>query len=228
VTDQATKRPQSDASSRRARRADERWENIVRSAIRVFGEKGYDRTTIRDVAEEVGMLGGSLYYYIDSKEDLLVAVLEEAHRRGWEALTVPPIDETDVLTAVRTVVERHVTFIAENALISSIFYYEFRNLSPDRRQSILELRQMFEDKLRRLIERGREEGIFDLTVDPHRAAVALQSLMNAVHQWFRPERQSVEEVARDCAELVIGSLIGPPAARLETAAKTTTKRRRSR
>ena len=53
------------------KKSGDRWAQILEASARIFSTKGYEATTIRDIAEDVGMLAGSLYYYIDTKEDLL-------------------------------------------------------------------------------------------------------------------------------------------------------------
>src|SRR5947207_409360 len=64
------------APSRPPRR---RQQEILEAAARVFHEKGYESTSIQDIADEVGILKGSLYYYIRSKEDLLYEIIRDIH-----------------------------------------------------------------------------------------------------------------------------------------------------
>ena len=52
---------------------------VIEVATRIFWEKGYSGTSVQDVADALGMLKGSLYYYIDSKEDLLERIFEDSH-----------------------------------------------------------------------------------------------------------------------------------------------------
>ena len=71
---------------------------MIEAAVRVFHKKGYASASIQDVADEVGVLKGSLYHYIDSKEDLLARIFEESARQSWRcwrrasALDAPPVD----------------------------------------------------------------------------------------------------------------------------------------
>src|ERR1700677_3900844 len=59
-----------------------RWEEIVEAATGVFGEKGFRAATLQDIASKVGMLRGSLYYYIEGKEDLVFEIVRRGHLRG--------------------------------------------------------------------------------------------------------------------------------------------------
>src|SRR2546429_8343608 len=64
----------------RPRSSDERWQAILDAAAEIFAAKGYERTTTRDIAHAVGMLSGSLYYYIRPKEKPLQALIEDFHQ----------------------------------------------------------------------------------------------------------------------------------------------------
>ena len=59
---------------------------VLEAAARVFHEKGYESTSIQDIADAVGILKGSLYYYITSKEDLLFEILQDVHEQGLRNL----------------------------------------------------------------------------------------------------------------------------------------------
>src|SRR6266496_3647760 len=59
---------------------------VLDAAVRVFHAKGYDATSIQDIADEVGILKGSIYYYITSKEDVLFEILDEVHRAAFNAV----------------------------------------------------------------------------------------------------------------------------------------------
>ena len=61
---------------------EERWAELIEVATQVFYEKGYDGASLQDIADRLGMLKGSLYYYIQSKEDLLFDVISAVHRDG--------------------------------------------------------------------------------------------------------------------------------------------------
>jgi AcrR family transcriptional regulator len=74
----------------------DRHDEILEAAISLFSRKGFAAASVQDVADAVGLLKGSLYHYIDSKDDLLFRILDESHRQGTAimdeiaALDVPP------------------------------------------------------------------------------------------------------------------------------------------
>ena len=70
-----------------------RLELIIEAAARMFDAKGYSATSTQDIANEVGLLKGSIYYYINSKEDLLFRIIEESHEGALRAIaTVSALD----------------------------------------------------------------------------------------------------------------------------------------
>ena len=81
TTDKTPRRAAPGAS--RARR--KRDEEVVAAAAKVFYERGYSAATVQDIADELGILKGSLYHYIKTKEDLLFRLFEQVHK-GVEAI----------------------------------------------------------------------------------------------------------------------------------------------
>jgi AcrR family transcriptional regulator len=79
----------------RAPRQDNRRAQLLDAAARLFRERGYHATSMRDIAKAVGMLSGSIYYHFDSKEEMLLAVYEEGERRVAEAVDAAVAGETD-------------------------------------------------------------------------------------------------------------------------------------
>src|SRR5690606_20295851 len=65
---------------------EERWSELVKVATQVFYEKGYEAASLQDIADRLGMLKGSLYYYIQTKEDLLYEVINGVHQGGLRNL----------------------------------------------------------------------------------------------------------------------------------------------
>jgi AcrR family transcriptional regulator len=173
----------------------------------VFHEKGYEATTIQDIADEVGILKGSLYYYIRSKEDLLYEVIRDIHEEA--IASVMQVDEVEgtALDRVRAFVIAHMTFTGENLVKISVFFHDFRSLSSERQQTIIASRDLYERHMRRLIEEGKRDGSIRKDADPKIAALAVMGAMNWTYQWYRPGgRKSMREIARGFADLIVNGL----------------------
>jgi len=180
-----------------------RRDEIVAAAARIFHQKGYEATSIQEVAEAVGMLKGSLYYYIDAKEDLLFAVIEKAHQLGNDGMASSVEEGGDALAQLRNTITAHVRNNLENLTEIGVFFQDFRSLGQERRAAIVEERDSYERFVRGIIERGQADGTIDASIDPKLTTMALLGMMNWVYQWYRPdgpkEPQEIAEIFADVA-----------------------------
>lgn len=196
----------------RTRRRDqgERRQEIIDAAAVIFQEKGYTATSIRDVAESVDILKGSLYYYIKSKDDLLFSVIQEVHEGGLANLESGMNADGSALDNIHVFVTRHATYNAANLVKMTVFFHDFRSLSDERRREIVEERDIYDRHLRGLIKAGQEEGSVRADVDPKLAAFWILGGMNWMYQWYRPSgTQPLEVIANEFADLAVNSLRDP-------------------
>ena len=188
-----------------------RQQEIVEAAARVFHEKGYESTSIQDIADAVGILKGSLYYYITSKEDLLFEVIQGVHEEALKSLERTRHLEGDALQKIRAFVVVHVTHNATNLVKMAVFFHDFRSLSGERREIIVKERDLYDHALRELIRQGQEEGTICPDIDPKLAAITVLGMMNWIYQWYRPGGGlSVEEIASAYGDFVVAALACDP------------------
>src|SRR3954454_17402777 len=158
-------------ADRRAKAPRRRHDEILEAAARVFHEKGYESTSIQDIADAVGILKGSLYYYIDSKEDLLYEILEGIHAEALESVRKAPAEGAP-LQRIRAFVAAHIRHNAENLVKMALFFQDFRSLGEERRRSIVAERDAYEQFLRDLIRDGQAAGQICPEVDVKRESIA--------------------------------------------------------
>jgi TetR/AcrR family transcriptional regulator, cholesterol catabolism regulator len=198
------------SAEQRKQATEDRRQEILTAAARIFHRKGYDATSIQEVAEAVGMLKGSLYYYIDSKEDLLYGVIERAHRLGNEGREQASVEGDSAVSQLRRTIRAHVRNNLEHLADIGVFFHDFRSLGPERRQAIVAERDDYERFIRGLIERGQEEGSLDPDVHPKLATMALLGAMNWVYQWYRDDGpRSPDEIADAFADVALGGVAAP-------------------
>lgn len=193
--------------SRHGRETGARFEEVVDAAAELFSERGYAATSIQEIADSVGLLKGSLYHYINTKEDLLYAVIQEAHQHtaalGYEAITM----DGDANDKLRLIVHRHLQGTGANLAKIRVFYNEASSLSPDRLQEILADRDSYEHSLRKVIEAGQAEGTFAPHLDPVLTAIAILAILNSVQQWYRPDGpRSFDDVVNTFTDLILRSV----------------------
>jgi TetR/AcrR family transcriptional regulator, cholesterol catabolism regulator len=205
-----------DTTAARARRVGpprRRQQEILEAAAEVFHRKGYESTSIQDIADAVGILKGSLYYYIDSKEDLLYAILQGVHEDALRNIERTKAIEGDPLQKIRAFVTLHIAFNAENLVKMGVFFQDFRSLGEERRAVIVEERDQYDQFLRTLIQEGQEQGVVCADVDPKLAGLAILGMTNWIYHWYQPTgERTAEELAQAYADLVVAGLACDPAA----------------
>jgi AcrR family transcriptional regulator len=184
----------------------DRKSQILDAATRIFQERGYEATTIQAIADDVGILKGSLYYYIDKKEDLLFQIFEGVHQ--GLAKSLEQIDANDdVLDQIRAFIAAHVQFIAENLSATRVFLHDFDALSKARRKKIVGERDAYESRLRELLEDARKAGALRKDVNIDLALLAIFGMMNWMYQWYSVGgRNQPEEIGWTFAEIVLSGL----------------------
>jgi AcrR family transcriptional regulator len=188
----------------------DRWQEILDAAAGIFAKKGYAATSIQDIADEVDILKGSLYYYIESKEDLLFGVIQDVHLPGLANLERQRSSDGPALDRLRTFVSDHVKYNAQNLTKIAVFFHDFRSLTSDRRETIIRERDQYDHYLRELIAQGQEEGTICPGINGKLAAFAILGLMNWMYEWYRPEGQkSADEIAHAFAEMAVRSVACP-------------------
>lgn len=158
---------------------------ILEAATSVFSQKGYSAASLQDIADRVGILKGSLYHYISSKESLLFRILENSHEAAQE-LT----DEVEALNLPTTEkffawVERIALWYLENLERSSLYLNEWRYLEGDHKQTVRAQRRIFSGHVTAMIDAAIEEGIARPDLDPTLTTNYVVSAISTIPTWFR-------------------------------------------
>jgi len=185
--------------------------DILTAASRVFREKGLHAAGMRDIAAELGMAVGNLYYYFQDKEELL-AFVQESSLSGLldMAARVRALD-LRVDQKVWLLLEEHVVRLndPEEGTPGSLAHLEVEALGERYRLAVMAQRDEYERVLRRLIEEGMDREVFR-PVDAKVAALALLGAVNWTVKWFRPEGgKSAREIGREAAALLVQGLLAP-------------------
>jgi 3-oxoacyl-[acyl-carrier protein] reductase len=126
------------ASAKRVAAPRKRDAEVIAAATKVFYERGYSAATVQDVADELGILKGSVYHYIKTKEDLLFRLLEEVHEDVAEILEQVVAEEgPDPLQRLGRYVAKQVEYNLENLARISVYYHDFDRLGDEGRKQVL-------------------------------------------------------------------------------------------
>ena len=183
-----------------------RADQIRRAAQRLFSGRGYQATSVRDIADAVGIKGSSLYAHVESKDDLLWDIVSRSADRFFE--TIGPIVQSDraIVQKLRDAIVAHIGVITGDLDAAAVYSTEWRHLTPDRRQSFAARRDEYEALFRQMLGQAIREGL--LTPNDERfATLFVFSSLNWVYQWFKPEgRLTSEDVARMMADYIFDGL----------------------
>jgi AcrR family transcriptional regulator len=206
------RKPPADRVRAANRRDQTRRDAILKAAAETFYAKGYDATTTQNIADTVGMLKGSLYYYITAKEDLLYEIIDEVHEVLAKNLDLVEAMDGDALTRIWALVYHNVVVNAQNLINSAVFFRDFGALTGRRRKHILALRDKGDHVMRSLIAEGQAAGLVRADIDTKVAATAINTMCNALYHWYKPDGElAPEDVATSYADLAVAGLAVAPA-----------------
>jgi len=156
------------------------------AATRLFRERGYHATSMQDLAEDLGMNRGSLYHYIEAKDDLLWAIVSGALARLDDAVRPILTGPGSAVERLALAVQAHLAFAAAHGDELALLQIELRALPPGRRQALIEQRDGYEAAWRTTIEAGVAAGALH-TTDVRLTTIAILSVCNWFTQWYRPD-----------------------------------------
>ncbi len=161
--------------------------DVVATAGRMFAEKGYHGTSMRDLGKELGLLGSSLYSHIDSKEDLLVEVVDEGARLFLDSADKAMAVEGTAGERLRALIAGHVDVVLEHQDVVRTYLNEARMLDEGHRSRVVASRDTYEMMFRSVIGEGVDSGEFRSAVDPKIATIFILSILNALERWYSPD-----------------------------------------
>lgn len=181
-----------------------RREEILARAGALFSSRGYHATSMRDLARELGIQGGSLYAHIEGKEELLWEIVNRAADEFDAALAPVVASSAPPPEKLRLAVEGHLEVVARNKDLATVFFNEWKHLSPERYRAIALRRNRVENVYREIFAEGIKGGQFRKDLDPKLAAVLVLSGANWAYQWFNPQgRLSARQVADAFVEMLL-------------------------
>jgi AcrR family transcriptional regulator len=180
-----------------------RRDELTRQAARLFAQKGYHGTSIGEIAEALGVQKGSLYAHIDSKQDLLYAMMVEGARAFHAGLDEIP-DDVRPVEKIRFALRSHLRVVADQLDVATVFVQEWRYLEGERRDEILGERRRYEERIRALFREGRDLGELRSDLDDATAALLALSAANWAYTWLQPGRDTDELADRFFALLIDG------------------------
>jgi AcrR family transcriptional regulator len=163
---------------------DEKLESILRTAAQIFAEKGYHQASIRDIARATGVSLSGLYYYFNSKEELLFLIQDHAFGTLLGNLERLLEGETEPLRRLRILMETHLRYFIANQAEMKVLSHEAEALTGDFRRRVNAQKRRLTEVAMEILTELRPDG----DVDPRVATFAMFGMMNWLYNWHRPDR----------------------------------------
>ena len=184
-----------------------RGRELIDVAARVFYEHGYKSATMQNIADELGILKGGLYHYVDSKEDLLFYVIESPHREALDIVRDCEAMGGKVVDRLAALVRGQVLKLTKNYVHWNIFLNDYDSLSVEQKRLLVEDRKMYQGYLRSLLEEGQKDGSFRADLNAPLTALAILGMVNWASRWYRPDkRRTPNDIADEFVKLVLQGL----------------------
>ncbi len=181
---------------------EKRKQQILDAAALVFARLGY-AATIDQIAEEMGVTKGHIYYYFSSKQDILFQVFRKAMDYFLAEISAVNTPELPPDYRLKEIFKKHILAICENRAIMTVFMDLRRDLLPDNWREITASRNQYENLLQDLIREGMENGFFTATNEKIVSYTLLGSI-NWVYVWFQENGEmQAEEVADIMADYLL-------------------------
>lgn len=161
-----------------------RWPEVVAAAGKVFREKGYSAATLEEIAAEVGMLKGSLYNYVSSKEELLFAVVRPPAERLLEQVRRLAEETDPAPQRLQRLAEIHVQVLGEYFVYASVYISDVAGLGRFPVWAAMD--REYVDLTRSLIVEGVREGTLSPHLDVTTAPHVLIGSLNWMTRWWDP------------------------------------------
>lgn len=182
-------------------------EVIADVAVRLFGLNGYTGTTMRDIAEAVGVLPGSLYAHIDSKETLLLEIVSDGIARFLAIEQSLEASADSPEARLRKAIRAHVDVVAEDPQRSLVVFHQWRFLSEPNRASAVAMRRRYANAYVKIVNDGKATGVFSTRLDTRIAVFSILGALNWIPEWYSDKgASSPGEIADKMAEALIFGL----------------------
>lgn len=182
---------------RRTQLGNSQQERLIAVAAQMFHDQGYDATSLQEIAETLGLLKGSLYNYIGSKDDLLWEVILRQHRATMALVESCRAMDGTPTERLRAFACGYAPSLKNDRISVAVYQRELVRLSEARRQTILTEREDYVTFLRDLLEDGIASGDFRADLNAELACQGILGMLNSTYRWYRPRRDLTPEQAVD-------------------------------
>ena len=186
-------------------RHDQKLEFILRTAARIFAEKSYHSTSMRDISRATNVSLAGLYHYCKSKEELLFLIQDNCFGRVLERLEQQLQEVDDPVAKLTIFIENHLSFFAANMAEMKVLSHEAESLRGDLHAHVSTRKDNYTKLARRILEEVQQSTNNKERVDLTVATYALFGMMNWIYNWYDPQgKLKVHDLAQHLTQLFLG------------------------
>jgi TetR/AcrR family transcriptional regulator, cholesterol catabolism regulator len=184
-----------------------RKEQVIRSAAELFREKGYAASSMRDLAQKLGIEAASLYSHIKSKEEILQQLCFDMAAEFRKSLAEVEKKNVSASEKLKLGIIGHIQVMAKDLTASAVFMNEHRHLSQPYLRDFLLLRINYINRFKSIIEEGARQGEFKDSIDKKLAVMTLFSSLNWMPMWYDPSSKIVpQDLGQQLADMLVNGL----------------------
>jgi TetR/AcrR family transcriptional regulator, cholesterol catabolism regulator len=184
-----------------------RKEQVIRSAAELFREKGYAASSMRDLAQKLGIEAASLYSHIKSKEEILQHLCFDMAAEFRKSLMDVEKKSVSATEKLKLGIIGHIQVMAKDLTASAVFMNEHRHLSLPHLREFLLLRINYINRFKTIIEEGTRNGEFKETIDKKLAVMTLFSSLNWMPMWYDPASKiDPQNLGQQLADMLVNGL----------------------
>ncbi len=186
-----------------------RRDDILHAAAQIFRQKGYHAASMQDIADAVGLQKPSLYHHVNSKQEILLALLDHALDLLIADMDLVLASKAPADEKLRAAMRAYIRRLTAEADLAAVLLLEYRSLEPELRARHIRRRDKVEAAWRAIIIEGTQAGLFG-PVDPFVAGFALLGVQNWMITWFKSSgRMTADELADAFLNLFLQGLRSP-------------------
>ncbi|MAZ08677.1 MAG: TetR family transcriptional regulator [Sutterellaceae bacterium] len=186
--------------------------NVLSNAARLFREKGFEKTSLKEIAEACNMLPGSLYYRYNTKEALLVELMRRGIYLVTEEVELAYASSNDPVEKLRLCINAHLRALLGDSDMVYVLLFEWRALSPEARKEIIKLRDQYESLWIDILETMISQRVIQKGVDSRLLRLIGLGALNWVATWFDPNgSHTPDDIGNFVWQAIIKGLINQDA-----------------
>jgi TetR/AcrR family transcriptional regulator, cholesterol catabolism regulator len=191
--------------------SDGRAAEVYRTAAQIMLQKGYDATSVSDIARALGITKAGLYHYISGKTQLLFDIMRFGLDELDREVVRPALAIADPEARLRFMIVTHAGIVTRGLGAVTILVDEARALTPAQNHKVTRWKRAYLDLLRGTLEDIKAAGRLR-DIHPTVAAFSILGMVNWMSRWYQPEgRMSVGEIAQQIADMAMHGLLRSPA-----------------